>query len=133
MILAPEPDSGLPLTFSPETVTRSTPREENNGGKGKKGRDLKPLKNPRKKIRVKHKAKAAKPKAPKSISTAMVQEKFRMVRLQYTKFTRSYGKLLDEDWQKILFANTYGNMDENKNRRLNEMLDELLRKMKQVR
>jgi serine/threonine-protein kinase len=67
------------------------------------------------------------------ISATAVQKKFKQVRQEYQQFTRSYGHLLDTEWQQILFANTYDNMDENKYRKLNEMLDSLRRRMKKVR
>jgi serine/threonine protein kinase len=77
------------------------------------------------------KKKAAK-KAPE-VTPAQVQAKFRQVRGEYQAFTRAYGRRLDQDWQQILFANTYGTMDQGRYQRLNEMLDVLRRKMREVR
>jgi hypothetical protein len=110
-LLAAAPDAAVPepdgrLTFAPDPVHKKT------------------------KLRKKHKRHKV---VKAEISTAAVQKKFKMVRQEYQQFTRSYGHLLDTEWQQILFANTYGNMDENKYRKLNDMLDSLRRRMKKVR
>jgi hypothetical protein len=127
-----EPDSAVHLTFAPETVTKSAakakPRKKSRKHltRGQRARA-------RRRHVVKKKRRPRAKKKAQEISTAMVQRKFRQVRREYIKFTRSYGRLLDSQWQQILFANTYGEMDENKHRRLNAMLDNLRRKMKAVR
>ncbi len=102
---APAPDGGSPMVFRPEVV----------------------------KIR---KVAAKKKKAVKKaaeVTPTQVQQKFRQVRGEYQAFTRSYGRRLDHEWQQILFANTYGNMDQGRYQRLNEMLDALRRKMREAR
>jgi serine/threonine protein kinase len=128
---AAERDSGVHLTFAPEPVSKSDAKAP---PRGKPRKRLKRKK--RSRARRRHAARRRRPRAKKKsqeISTAMVQRKFRQVRREYIKFTRSYGRLLDSQWQQILFANTYGEMDENKHRRLNAMLDNLRRKMRAVR
>ncbi|MCC6746282.1 MAG: serine/threonine protein kinase [Deltaproteobacteria bacterium] len=67
------------------------------------------------------------------ITSAQVQAKFQQVRLEYQRFASAYGARLDREWQRILFANTYGTMDEQGYRRLSRMLDELRQKMAVVR
>jgi eukaryotic-like serine/threonine-protein kinase len=106
-------DGGPHLSFPPETVHQTEPKDQKVHGKTKKKRPPK--------------------KKAEPISPAAVQAKFRQVRTEYLQFQRSYGKLLDGEWQQILFANTYGNMDESKYERLNDMLDDLRRRMKKTR
>ena len=89
-------------------------------------------KRPRWKRRYPRRKKVRKP-AVKTVSPATVQRRFKQVRREYQRFTKSYGRQLESDWQKILFANTYGSMDESKYKRLNAMLDVLRLRMKQIR
>jgi hypothetical protein len=102
---APTPDQGPQFVFKPEVV----------------------------KIRKLKKKPGAKKVKPREISPVQVQQKFRQVRGEYQAFTRSYGRRLDPEWQQILFANTYGNMDQGRYQRLNDMLDTLRRRMREVR
>ena len=88
---------------------------------------------PRRRPRWKRPRKIKKATKPQKVSPRQVQRKFKRVRQEYQRFTRSYGHQLDSDWQKILFANTYGSMDESKYKRLNAMLDVLRLRMKQLR
>ncbi len=76
--------------------------------------------------------KARKPVA-RTASASSVQRKFKQVRREYQRFTKAFGQQLANDWQKILFANTYGSMDESKYKRLNAMLDVLRLRMRQVK
>ncbi len=87
---------------------------------------------PKETVHLTKKTKKGKKKAPE-VSPAQVQAKFKQVRAEYLQFTRSYGHRLDHEWQQILFSNTYGNMDQTKYQRLNDMLDGLRRQMKAVR
>jgi len=74
------------------------------------------------------------PVKPRAASPEMMQRTFRQVSREYSEFKRSYGGVLDDAWQKILFASTYdGNMDEGRYQRLKAMLDDMRRKMKHVR
>ena len=61
---------------------------------------------------------------------ATVQRKFRQVRREYIRFSRDNGGILDQQWQKILFAHTYGDRTAGSYRKLNGMLDSLRREMK---
>jgi serine/threonine protein kinase len=147
---APDPDAGVHMTFAPVPITKS-----DTGAPAASGRDAsvpaagskgsKASKKARKRSRrrghrrrTKHQRRLAarkrprsKPARPRSISTAMVQRKFRQVRREYLRFRGSYGHQLDNHWQKILFANTFS--DENKYQRLNTLLDGLRAKMRRVR
>jgi len=138
----PSPDQGLPgdstivLTFAPEPVEQSdggvtVSLRTKDAGNGKVDRQRPRRRNRRNRRRPPVRHKKAKP--PQKISSAVVQRKFRQVRKEYGGFKRSYGHQLDDEWQKILFANTYGNMDEDKYRRLNTMLDAFQSKMKRAR
>ena len=68
-----------------------------------------------------------------TVSPQQVLKKFVRVRGQYRRFTRSYGTLFDREWQRILFANTYGKKDQNRYKRLDQMLDRLVAKMSRAR
>jgi serine/threonine protein kinase len=135
---AATPDKGVHLTFAPDPVHHSEP----DAG----GPDLlaapapkkvivkrRPYKRRRPRPSGHRKAKAKQVAKPRPISSAMVQKKFTQVRREYSSFKKSYGHLLDSEWQKILFANTYGNMDENRYLRLDAMLDDLRQRMKRVK
>ena len=120
-VSAPSPDMGVDLRVPQETkVVRKTAPPK----KRKKRPRWKRRPGPRKVRKVPRK---------QAVSPAMVQRKFKQARREYQRFTRSYGQQLDSDWQKILFANTYGSMDESKYRRLNAMLDVLRLRMKQIK
>jgi len=134
---ATTPDKGVHLTFAPDPVHHSEP----DAGQP----DLAIAPAPKKAVakrRIPKRRRSRpsghrKPKTkqvakPRPISSAMVQKKFTQVRREYSSFKKSYGHLLDSEWQKILFASTYGNMDENRYRRLNAMLDDLRDRMKRV-
>lgn len=137
----PAPDQGLPgdsdtvLTFAPEPVEQSdggvtvSLRTRDAGSGLDRQRPRRRNRRIRRRPPVRHK----KAKPPPKISAAVVQRKFREVRKEYGGFKRAYGHQLDDEWQKILFANTYGNMDEDKYRRLNAMLDAFRSKMKRAR
>ncbi len=126
---APSPDAAVRAP-SPDLTADVAPPET------KVVRKTAPRKVRKKRPRWKRKPRPRKTKKParkRPVSAAQVQRKFKQVRREYQRFTRSYGHQLDSDWQKILFANTYGNMDESKYRRLNAMIDVLRLRMKQMR
>jgi len=127
---APEPDAAPPdtLVFAPEPVQQSDAGVTTTT----KVRTKRPTRRWRHRKHQPRRHKRVKA-PPKTISAPMVQRKYRQVNREYSAFKRSYGGLLDSEWQKILFANTYGNMDEGRYRRLNNMLDDMRRKMKRVR
>jgi hypothetical protein len=131
------------LSFPPETVLQSdagsvvsskkpTPKAkvEPERPRTKTKRRVRKPRVKRRRTARRHKTKRSK---PSEITRTMVERKLRQVRREYSKFRGSYGHLLEDDWQKILFANTYGTADEKSNRRLNGMLDGLRGKMKRVR
>ncbi len=128
---APEPrkDADVQMTFEPEHVTKSAKAIVAKRSKLLRQRRLRRARMARRRAA---KQRSAGSKRPRSISTRMVQRKFRQVRQEYMRFKRSYGGQLDSYWQRILFANTFGNMDENKHQRLNSLLDNLRRRMKQM-
>ena len=126
----PSLDADVQMTFEPEHVTKSAKAIAAKKAKLLRQRRLRKARMARRRAAKKQRAAAS--KRPRSISTGMVQRKFRQVRQEYMRFKRSYGGQLDSYWQRILFSNTFGNMDENKYRRLNSLLDNLRRRMKQM-
>jgi serine/threonine protein kinase len=125
----PRTDADVQMTFEPEHVTKSAKAIAARKAKLLRQRRLRRARMARRRAA---KQRSAGAKRPRSISTRMVQRKFRQVRQEYMRFKRSYGGQLDSYWQRILFSNTFGNMDENKHRRLNGLLDNLRRRMRQM-
>jgi serine/threonine protein kinase len=120
-------DSGAShLSFAPDEVERTRPDAASTGAPRSAGGST---------VTRLKKGRTAKgrlePRFPAPAAAVVVQEKFREVRKEYQEFTRSYGRRLDREWQRILFAHTYGNKDDTSYRLLNEMLDDLKRKMRQ--
>jgi serine/threonine protein kinase len=133
-------DSALVMSFPPETVLQSdggvaspappkvtTPEAKTKTKTKRRARKPKPKRRYARRSKVKPKR-----GKPTEISRTMVERKLKQVRREYSQFKRSYGHLLEDDWQKILFANTYGSADEKRYLRLNSMLDGLRGKMRRI-
>ena len=59
-----------------------------------------------------------------------VQSKYRRVKAKYRRFKSKYGGRLESSWQAILSAAVYSGKD--KYKRLDKMLNRLVRKMRAV-
>ena len=62
----------------------------------------------------------------------MVERKFRQVNREHNRFKKSYGEVLQSDWQDILFYHT-NSKDPDKYERLNGMLDRFRSKLSKQR
>ena len=109
-------DAAPALAFEPEPVHLSPDAAT----------QLPPKNKPRGKPSTHRKTRRRRPR----VSQASIQRKFGQVKREYTRFSRKNGGILDQQWQKILFAYTYGDRTSGSYRKLNGMLDELRQQMK---
>lgn len=135
LIIMEEPKDDPPDDLPPEEEQPRKTRKRNNRKTGRKvhrqtkGRRQPARQQTRKPGRGSSKE-GMKPEEEKGVDRQAVLKKFNRVKAQYTKFKAGYGGRLESRWQAILNAAVYSGND--KNERLNRMLDSLVRQMRAV-